>query len=338
MGSIVLLIDPVIVLLVWFLSRLLSHPRNPWQVLDVPNARSLHARPVPRMGGIAIGIGVLCGSLFLVWQDSLRVLAIVMALGGIALISWYDDRRGLSARARLMAHALAALLVSTVALRWPGFVLPGIYVGVPSFVAAILMAVFLVWATNLYNFMDGMDGLAGGMAVWGFGTLALLAYRAGDVFYAETGLLVASAALGFTISNFPPARLFMGDVGAATLGFGGGLMMLAGSARGDFPLWTALIVFSPFWIDATVTLMRRLMRGENPATAHREHYYQRLVRLGISQRRVVLGEYVLMGVCAVSAYGSVGRPVAVQWAIITFLAAFYISLVALVVRWEKAGK
>lgn len=327
--------DGVIVLFVWAMSRLLVHPRNPWQVLDWPNARSLHGRPVPRMGGLAVGCGVLLGAAWEGGRPSLPLIVVYGALALVALVSWYDDKAQLSAGVRLLAHGLAALVVAFVYLRWPTALLPGLHVLVDGSWGAVLMAVFLVWATNLYNFMDGMDGFAGGMAVCGFTMLAVLGYRAHDTGFFEAALVVASAALGFTFSNFPPAILFMGDLGAATLGFGAGIMVLVGSQRGDFPIWIGLVIFSPFWVDATVTLVRRIARGESPTVAHREHYYQRLVRLGFGHRRTVLGEYALMVVCGGAAYAALGRPIGQQWAILLSLAALYGLLAALVARWER---
>ncbi|MHB8253925.1 MAG: glycosyltransferase family 4 protein [Acidiferrobacter sp.] len=332
------IIDGGIVGLVWYVSRLLAHPRNPWRVLDWPNARSLHAQPVPRMGGIAIAMGVVLGSAFGSWHFSWRLDGVLGALALVAVLSWYDDRHGLSPSARLLGHSLAALIVAWVYVQWPNPLLPQWGLSVDRPVATILMALFLVWWINLYNFMDGMDGFAGGMAVSGFGMLALLGYGAHDLPYAEIGMTVACAALGFTISNFPPARLFMGDMGATTLGFGAGIMILAGAQRGDFPVWVGLIVFSPFLVDATVTLIRRLARGASPTTAHREHYYQRIVQLGFGHRRTVLGEYALMAVCALCAWVSIGRSAPTQWAILAFLAALYGLLGALVKRREGYEK
>jgi len=337
MRDLLAILDGVIIGFVWLLSRLLADPRNPWQILDRPNARSLHAQPVPRMGGLAILVGVLMGSAFAPWRFSWRLDVVLAALALVAILSWYDDIRGVSPRLRLLTHSVAALGVAWAYVQWPPVLLPHWALSVPGPLAVILMTIFLVWWINLYNFMDGMDGFAGGMAVVGFATLALLGLRAHDLPYAEIGFIVASAACGFTISNFPPARLFMGDMGATTLGFAAGIMVLAGAQRGDFPVWVGLIVFSPFLVDATVTLIRRLARGENPTTAHRDHYYQRLVRLGLSHKRTVLGEYGLMAVCGVCAYASVGRPALAQWAILAFLAVFYGFLAALVGRWEGYG-
>ena len=326
--------DALLVLLVWALSRLFSDPRNPWRVLDWPNARSLHERPVPRMGGLAIVLGVLLGLTLGPWSLAWRLELLALAWALIAVASWYDDLRGLSARIRLGLHGVAAGLAVWAYPHWPLSFLPQGTMVLDGPVAFLFLVLFLVWWINLYNFMDGMDGLAGGMAVFGFGTLALLGYHAGDPSYAEVNLTVASAALGFTLTNFPPARIFMGDLGSTTLGFAAGLMILIGADRGDFPVWAGLVAFSPFWVDATVTLIRRLVRGDHLATAHREHYYQRCVRSGFSHKQTVIGEYLLMALCALCAYLSVDGPASFQWAILAFLTAIYGLLAALVGRWE----
>lgn len=318
----------------WLVCWLLVHPRNPWQVLDWPNERSLHDRPVPRTGGLAILCGVLVAASGLSWDATPGALVMVGAILAVGLVSWYDDRKGLSPRLRLAVHVAAALGVAIAAIRLPAAWLPGVVIALGIPLRAFITTLFLVWWINLYNFMDGMDGFAGGMAVFGFGTLAALGYRAHDPAFAGIALAVASANLGFTVANFPPARLFMGDMGATLLGFAAGIMIIAGSARGDFPLWAGLAVFSPFLVDATVTLLKRVAHAERLTAAHRGHYYQRLVRAGLSHRRTVLGEYGLMAMCALSAYAGTGASTSVQWAIIAALAVLYGALAALV-RWRE---
>jgi UDP-N-acetylmuramyl pentapeptide phosphotransferase/UDP-N-acetylglucosamine-1-phosphate transferase len=159
-----------------------------------------------------------------------------------------------------------------------------------------------MWMTNLYNFMDGMDGFAGGMTILGFGCLAYVAWTHGNHGLAGLSLLIAGAAAGFLRYNFPPARIFMGDVGSVPLGFLAGASAVIGIHGGLFDFWVPMLVFSPFVIDATVTLLKRLLRGEKVWQAHLDHYYQRLVLAGWGHRKVVLAEYGLMlasGVCAI---------------------------------------
>ncbi len=319
---------------VYGLTRLLAHPRNPWNVLDVPNARSLHSVPVPRTGGLAILAGLALACILFGPHGSRQDIVAGGALVGIALVSWRDDRASLPPATRLAAQfAAAAVTVVWGGVRWTGALLPGVPLALPSVVRDAGSVVYLTWCMNLYNFMDGMDGLAGGMAVFGFGTLAALGARAGAVPFALTGGAISAAAFGFTVSNYPPARLFMGDAGSVPLGFLFGVMTLVAS-RGVAPLWVGILIFSPFCVDASVTLIRRLWRGENPAQAHREHYYQRLVMGGLGSARVVTLEYGLMGLCAVSAWWAAIGSRATQWVIIAVWACAYAALAMAIERWQ----
>lgn len=287
-------------------SRGLSHYRGRWALLDVPNQRSLHADVKPRSGGLAILAGLAAAALvspafpplWFIWQ-------LLLALTLVACVSLLDDVRPLPAPARLLVHALAAgLLVYADGYVPSALVLPGLSWAWPAWLAGAVTLVFMMWMTNLYNFMDGMDGLAAGMGVSGFGTLALMGLIVGAPAYALVALAIAAAAGGFLLCNFPPARLFMGDVGAASLGFMAAAMLVWADKNGLFPLWLGALPFLPFVVDATWTVLRRTARGKRPWQAHREHFYQRLVTLGWSHRRVVLGEYALMLNCGLMAVGS----------------------------------
>jgi UDP-N-acetylmuramyl pentapeptide phosphotransferase/UDP-N-acetylglucosamine-1-phosphate transferase len=191
---------------------------------------------------------------------------------------------------------------------------------------------------ELYNFMDGIDGFAGGMTLVGFGGLAFLSGFGGAYLVAGLSLIVAAAALGFLLFNFPPARIFMGDVGSATLGVLAAILSLWGAQTGAFPFWAAVLVFSPFSVDATVTLARRAWRRERLWRPHTTHYYQRLVRLGWSHREVVLAEYVLMLATAASAVWVVRQPAAAQWALLVTWALLYVALAWMVHALEAAAR
>jgi UDP-N-acetylmuramyl pentapeptide phosphotransferase/UDP-N-acetylglucosamine-1-phosphate transferase len=259
-------------LLLWLTYGGLAH-----RVLDRPNERSLHTRPVARTGGIAIIAGLTFGWLLVPEPPAVAVLCAALAL---AAISFLDDVRGLPVVIRLLVHlATAAALVWSLHMHLV-FVLPA--------------TLALVWMTNLFNFMDGSDGLAGGMALIGFGSYGFAAWLNSDVYFAMINWSVASAALAFLCFNFHPARIFMGDVGSIPLGFLAGAAGLVGWQRGVWEMWLPLLVFSPFIVDASVTLMKRLLRAEKVWQAHREHYYQRLVLLGLGHRNTALAEYVLM--------------------------------------------
>jgi UDP-N-acetylmuramyl pentapeptide phosphotransferase/UDP-N-acetylglucosamine-1-phosphate transferase len=304
----------------------------PLRLLDHPNARSLHQQPVPRTGGLTLLAGIMVGLLLMMPATAgaaIQVLGFILAgLVPLTLVSILDDRASISARWRILVHLWAAVSLLIAGFAPNGLDLPGFACILPTWIAISLTILFTVWMINLYNFMDGMDGFAGGMAVIGFATLAWLG-RA-DAGFAAVCLTVAAASAGFLIHNFPPAKIFLGDTGSTTLGFLAAACSLWGSKAGLFPLWTALLIFSPFSVDATVTLLRRLWRGEKIWEAHRSHYYQRLVLLGWGHRRTVLAEYALMLACAGSALLAVQLPPVGQAALAGSWIVIYALLMATV--------
>jgi UDP-N-acetylmuramyl pentapeptide phosphotransferase/UDP-N-acetylglucosamine-1-phosphate transferase len=285
------------------LTRRFCDPASRLHVLDHPNERSLHSRPTPRTGGVAIfvalSVAVALWGLGAGLTSSLYGL--VAGAGLVAALSFLDDRKGLPVRVRLPGHLVAAALLVIGGLFLPGFSLPGLTWDWPEWLGILLSLLFLVWMINLYNFMDGMDGFAAGMAVIGFGTFALLGYLAGNPDFVALNLMIVAAVAGFLWFNFPPARIFMGDTGSSLLGLLAGGLSIYGAREGVFPFWVALLVFSPFMVDATVTLLRRLSRGERVWQAHKSHYYQRLVQSGWGHKKTVLYEYALMLACGLSA-------------------------------------
>jgi UDP-N-acetylmuramyl pentapeptide phosphotransferase/UDP-N-acetylglucosamine-1-phosphate transferase len=286
------------------------------RLLDRPNERSLHTGAIPRTGGIAVLGGTLCaGSLAwsLLGPEGEDWAWIAAAAALVAAVSFLDDRGGVRPRYRLGVHAVAGGLLVAGGLGWSNLDLPGLDSAFPQPLILLATLLYVVWMINLYNFMDGMDGLAGGMALFGFGALAVLGWRAGDPGFAALAGAVAAASGGFLTRNFPPARIFLGDLGSATLGLLAAALSLLGSRRGLFPLWAAWIAFSPFIVDATWTLASRLLRGERVWEAHRSHHYQRLVLAGWTHRRTVLQAYLLMLACAASAVGAPRLAEREQW-------------------------
>ena len=292
-------------------------------VLDHPNERSLHERPVPRTGGIA----VLAGAAAAIWPGAASLwLPLTLALG-LAVISLVDDVFGMPALVRLTAHfAAAGILV------WD--VLSPLHA-----VALITLAVAVAWTTNLFNFMDGADGLAGGMAVMGFGTYALASSIAGNDALAVLCAAIAAGAAAFLLQNFHPARIFLGDVGSVPLGFFAGALGVLGWREDAWPLWFPLLVFGPFVGDATLTLLRRLAKREPVWRPHREHYYQRMVRMGFGHRGTAGIAYGVMLVCAACALYGRNQPVAVQLTVFAGGSAFLVAFAAWVdLRWARFSR
>jgi UDP-N-acetylmuramyl pentapeptide phosphotransferase/UDP-N-acetylglucosamine-1-phosphate transferase len=294
-----------------------------WRIAtDVPNHRSLHVKPIPRVGGWAIVPVCLVA---LLWHAS-QMWLIAAGTTVLALMSQIDDRRGLPARVRFAVHfAAVAALLAVYPATAPWWLLAGI-------------GFLMLWLINLYNFMDGADGLAGGMALFGFGAYAAAALMGGDPSPALTMSCAAAAgaALGFLFLNFHPAKLFLGDAGSIPLGFLAGALGYWGWRGGAWPLWFPALVFAPFIADASVTLLRRLLRGEKFWQAHREHHYQRMVRSGIGHARTAIYWYLVMLVGVLVALWALGRAPWEQWVI---LAAWYGMLACcgaiIDFRWKK---
>lgn len=249
-------------------------------LLDHPNARSSHVVPTPRGGGVAIVAGFcLATTAWALESDGEHAaqlwLAIVPPALLVAAVGFVDDHRPLSARLRLLVHFAAAtwavgMLGGLPAIPWPGGALP---VGLAGGVLAVVAA---VWCLNLYNFMDGIDGIAASEAVFVAVAAGVLAGSGSPAFLPLLSL--AAAAAGFLAFNWPPARIFMGDAGSGFLGLALAGLLLSLHASGHLPIGAALILLGAFLADATVTLLVRLRRGERLHEAHRTHAYQRAAR------------------------------------------------------------
>jgi UDP-N-acetylmuramyl pentapeptide phosphotransferase/UDP-N-acetylglucosamine-1-phosphate transferase len=257
--------------------------------------------------GVVPGLAVGC----LLAGSEVLVLSLPLAL---MLFSLIDDWRGLPAAARLAGHLAGAVLfvlVSLDGLDW--FVVPA-------------LVLYVGWMTNLYNFMDGADGLAGGMALFGFGTYACAAWFGGHEAFALACASVAASAGAFLLFNFPPARMFLGDAGSIPLGFLAAALGLLGWKSGLWPLWFPPLVFAPFVLDASVTLLRRAAKGEKVWQAHRSHYYQRQVLMGWNHRQLASLEYGLMlSTAAVALFVLNLQPLA-RYAALVALGICYIAL------------
>jgi len=274
-------------------------------ILDHPNERSSHARPVPRGGGIAlIGVALACWAVAAsVGEPAWAVVRPILGLCfGLALVSWADDLRGLPALPRLTAQAAAVVIALLTVPLGPWF--PG---PVEPILMAVLAGLAWLWFINLFNFMDGIDGIAGVEAVSVAGGVALVATVAGMTDGTPVlAAALAGAALGFLAWNWQPAKLFLGDVGSVPLGFLLGWMLLSLAAHGH---WAAALILPGYFLaDASWTLVRRALRGVPVWRAHREHVYQQAVQAGASHAQVSTAVAIANLALVACAVASVGDP------------------------------
>ena len=310
---------PIISAFVTMMLTLLLTLNKNGMIQDIPNERSLHTEPIPRVGGIAIMAGILSGwiLLFHFWE-----WWIVLPVLGLFMLSLVDDVRNLSAKIRLLGHFVAAVIVVTGAgIQWL-WLLP--------------VLLFIVWMTNLFNFMDGSDGLAAGMALFGFSFYGVAGLMHGNEAFAMMNFTIGAAALGFLYHNFYPARVFMGDAGSIPLGFLAAAFGVWGWQQGYWPFWFPVLVFSPFVIDASATLLKRTRRREKLTEAHRDHYYQRLIRMGWGHRNTAVAEYMLMLAAGGSALWGIGLDAQEQGNLLAWWGAVYLGLATWVDRrWRQ---
>ena len=279
-------------------------------MIDVPGRRSSHSVPTPRGGGLpgaaawlaAVGAVHFLGLLEVRW-------ALALISGGFICLAagWLEDRFGLPAIIRFALHIVAGVAVlywggGLGRLKIGGGVLP---LGVFGWVVGIL---WVVWFVNLFNFMDGIDGIAGQEAVCGGLALGLMFFWSGQTAMACCCWALAAAALGFLLVNWPPAKIFMGDVGSYTFGFALAALALIGAITGAVPAVCSLIVLMVFFFDATVTILRRLFNREAIYKAHRSHFYQRAVISGLSHSQVDVAVLVLNAVLMLTALAAYHLP------------------------------
>ena len=300
--------------LTWLVLRVLTRRR----ILDTPNERSSHSAPTPRGGGLALIPVILVSWTAVSWHADMLVLPLVTAIAGaagLALISWFDDLHGLPPVPRLLAQSIAVAL-GLYGLESLGPVFQGY---LPPAVDLALAGIAWLWFVNLFNFMDGIDGISGVEAgSIGIGLALTGALFGGSIASVWMPGLLAAATLGFLVWNWPPAKLFLGDVGSVPLGYLLGFLLLSYAAEGQ---WAVALILPLYYLaDATITLIRRGMRGAKVWQAHREHFYQRAVQCGTSHALVSLGvlacNTLLIGCALVAASGQVWLGLAASAAVV----------------------
>ena len=249
-------------------------------MLDHPGERHSHTIPTPTGGGAGLLAALLIVSLFVMsdvppyWMYGVAPGALVLGLTG-----WWDDHRPLSARFRFLVQVFATLYLLII-FQQMGVVREPVHM--------MAAALFVLWMANLYNFMDGSDGMAGGQGVFAALVLAWLFHGAGEAPSTLLSLALAACCAGFLPWNLGRARVFMGDVGSVALGFVFAALLLFGVGAGAFSIPVALMVMSVFLADSTLTLLLRVLKGERWYNAHRQHVYQRLIANGRTHFQVLL--------------------------------------------------
>lgn len=278
-------------------------------MLDFPNERSSHTRPTPRGGGIgivfvniAVGAALLIGLPVPLVVPPFSFFQIAMVMEGallIAAVSWLDDvRHGLNPASRLVVHSAAAALAIISLGGWDRVELPFIMTIDFRWIGFLLIFFWIVGLINAYNFMDGIDGIASVQAVTAAAGWTAAGFLSGSPFLFTVGILIGFSAVGFILQNWPPAKIFMGDIGSAFLGYTFAILpLLAGPSfsnlQGERLPVAGLLMVAPFVVDATFTILRRISRKEKIFQAHRSHLYQRLVLSGLSHRTVSLLYFAL---------------------------------------------
>ena len=290
----------------WFRSYALNKG-----LLDNPNARSSHTLAIPRGGGLVflllwmlVAVGVILGDIWTIDQ-------MLVFLPGAVLVGWvgyWDDHYSLAARWRASVHFLASVsgLVMIGGMNNLGFGIMGMNLGWLSTVLAVFV---IVWSINLFNFMDGTDGIAGVEALFIFGVGGLVLWQADGSSLAIPGWILAATVAGFLVWNWPKAKIFMGDVGSGFLGFMIAMFAIAGEIWYKVPVLLWLILYGVFWFDATITLVRRILAREKWYAAHRSHAYQRLHHIAKwSHKKILMGVIIINTALSIIAIGISFKP------------------------------
>lgn len=310
-------------------------------LMDVPNERSSHKVPTPRGGGLGIVVVTLLGSLLTLTLYPTQwpiVLAYTVGGGLIAAVSWVDDLRTLPNSIRFGTHALGAILVILTAGTVGSVALPGVGALGLGILAFPVTLIWIAGLTNAYNFMDGIDGIAGGQAVVAGVGWFLLGFWITDPAIATlvqaTGLSIAVGSVGFLFHNWPPAKIFMGDVGSAFLGFSFAFLPILAARDNALFFVAGVLLVWPFLFDTAFTIVRRLQKRENVFAAHRSHLYQRLVIAGYPHRTITL-LYIVLAAIGLAVALSLHQPFALAGILLLFILAFALWRFTLRVEAER---
>jgi UDP-GlcNAc:undecaprenyl-phosphate GlcNAc-1-phosphate transferase len=316
------------------------------RIMDVPNDRSSHTVPTPKSGGVAFVSIFLIGSLWVyAVADVTRIsdfhfFGFVVCAAILATVSFIDDITQKSFLFKLAAQALCAVfvLLADLVVRFANIPLIGIVELGPF--AYLITFGWLLGLINTYNFMDGLDGMAGGVAVIAALFLAIIAFRENSYFVYISSMILAAAVAGFLVFNVSPAKIFMGDVGSAFLGFVFAMLAVIGASydRGHLNFFLVPLLLFHFIFDTAFTFFRRLMNGENVLSPHRAHIYQLLNRLGRSHRQVAVIYYLATAAQGIAAWILIGLPSPARpWVFLPFLVVYFVVAIVTVRKAQRLG-
>lgn len=280
--------------------------------IDIPrDARRMHKKPTPRIGGLAIVFGFLVATVCFAFPycDKRELLGILLGMVIIVAMGIVDDCKALPALFKFVIQIISALVVIYIGgIKISVFTNPNIFSSnpywvLPEWLSIVLTVIWIVFITNAVNFIDGLDGLAAGVSAIMSISLVFISLRAGEISIAILGIALMGSCFGFLPFNFNPAKIFMGDTGSTFLGF----MLATLSIQGMFKSYAVISFAVPLLIlglplfDASFAMIRRILRGESPMTADRGHLHHRLIDMGFSQKQTVFILYAISGVLGISA-------------------------------------
>lgn len=314
-------------------------------LLDVPGYRSSHKRPTPTMGGLTIVTAFFLGMILVqflpvAWEKPRWLWWFVAGAGLVAVHGIIDDLRAFPPLLRLLLFGIVAGLPVVGGIRLDAFAIPLFGIIELGVLKIPMTIIWIIAIICFYNFMDGIDGLAVGIGVIVTGFLAYIAWEVGNADVLILSLLLGGSCLGFVWHNFPPAKIFMGDVGSTFVGYTLAILGLIGNQseqNGYIPLLVPILLLGTFLFDTVVTLGRRILRKKKWYLSHREHYYQKMTNLGFSHSQITIGEYGITFLLGFSALLYIQGNQLLALSIFLIWLTFFITSATLIALLEKKG-
>lgn len=274
----------------WILLRILLKHHRGLFALDRPNKRSMHVQPIPRGGGIVIAGLFVLGSIFFIptWPGIHRCL--VALVGGtlvISIVGWLDDQKSLNSFTKFTVQlVIGVICVGLIQPETTIYLFTEKMVDLTSFILIPVIVLWITWIMNVFNFMDGIDGLVASQTIVNAFVLSIWFFYIGDTSIALVCLILCGATSGFIFYNWAPAKIFLGDSGSLSVGLIFGVLAIYGVTKHEMPVIGFIVLYGIFLADTGITLLHRMLKGERWWEPHDQHFYQRIVRTGISHSKM----------------------------------------------------